>query len=109
MRAPGAYMPDMMNYTYDIDIYSIWADMLIYDKSFVDIDKKYSVAYVSRREGLDYKNSIKDIKDKYKNKILVDVNVPKALSEAMGDRVLLVRSKKEDELFDIMDYTIEKI
>jgi len=109
MRAPGAYMPDMMNYTYDIDIYSIWADMLIYDKSFVDIDKKYSVAYVSRREGLDYKNSIKDIKDKYKNRILVDVNVPKALSEAMGDRVLLVRSKKEDELFDIMDYTIEKI
>ena len=109
MRAPGAYMPDMMNYTYDVDIYSIWADMLIYDKSFVDIDKKYSVAYVSRREGLDYKNSIKDIKDKYKNRILVDVNVPKALSEAMGDRVLLVRSKKEDELFDIMDYTIEKI
>ena len=109
MRAPGAYMPDMMNYTYDIDIYSIWADMLIYDKSFVDIDKKYSVAYVSRREGLEYKNSIKDIKDKYKNRILVDVNVPKALSEAMGDRVLLVRSKKEDELFDIMDYTIEKI
>lgn len=109
MRAPGAYMPDMMNYTYDVDIYSIWADMLIYDKSFVDIDKKYSVAYVSRREGFDYKNSIKDIKNKYKNKILVDVNVPKVLSEAMGDRVLLVRSKKEDELFDIMDYTIEKI
>ena len=109
MRAPGAYMPDMMNYTYDVDIYSIWADMLIYDKSFVDIDKKYSVAYVSRRNGLDYKNSIKDIKNKYKNKILVDVNVPKVLSEAMGDRVLLVRSKKEDELFDIMDYTIEKI
>ncbi|MBQ3421639.1 MAG: ATP-grasp domain-containing protein [Romboutsia sp.] len=79
MRAPGAYMPDMMNYTYDVDIYSIWADMLIYDKSFVDIDKKYSVAYVSRREGLDYKNSIKDIKDNYKNNILVDVNVPKAL------------------------------
>ena len=26
MRAPGAYMPDIINYTYDVDVYSIWAD-----------------------------------------------------------------------------------
>ncbi len=43
MRAPGAYMPDMINYTYDIDIYSAWADMLIYDKSFINVDVKYCV------------------------------------------------------------------
>ena len=109
MRAPGAYMPDMINYTYDVDIYSIWADMLIYDKSFVDIDKKYSVGYVSRREGINYKNSIEDIKNRYKDKILLDVKVPKVLSEAMGDRVLLARSKKEEELFDIIDFTTEKV
>ena len=109
MRAPGAYMPDMINYTYDVDIYSIWADMLIYDKSFVDIDKKYSVGYVSRREGVNYKNSIDDIKNRYKDKILLDVKVPKVLSEAMGDRVLLARSKKEEELFDIIDFTTEKV
>ena len=24
MRAPGAYMPDIINYTYDVDVYSIW-------------------------------------------------------------------------------------
>ena len=42
MRAPGAYMPDIINYTYDVDVYSIWADMLIHDKSFVDIHRKYS-------------------------------------------------------------------
>ena len=64
MRAPGAYMPDMINYTYDVDVYSIWADMLIYNKSFVDINKKYSVGYVSRRNNFKYKKSIDDIKRK---------------------------------------------
>ena len=109
MRAPGAYITDMINYTYDVDVYSIWADMLIYDRAFVDIDKKYSVGYVSRRNGLNYKNSIDDIKNKYNDKILLDVNVPKVLSEAMGDKVFLARSKNEGELLDIMDFTIEKI
>ena len=96
MRAPGAYMPDIINYTYDVDVYSIWADMLIHDKSFVDIDVKY-------------KNSIDYVKNKYNDKILVDVNVPKVLSEAMGDRVLLARSKDENDLFNIMNLVTEKI
>ena len=109
MRAPGAYMPDMINYTYDIDVYSMWADMLVYDKCFVDVDRKYSVGYVSRRDGVKYKNSIDDIKNKYKDKILIDVDVPKVLSEAMGDKVLLARSKKEEDLSDIIDFTTEKI
>ena len=109
MRAPGAYMPDIINYTYDVDVYSIWADMLIHDKSFVDIDRKYSVEYVSRRDGVKYKNSIDYVKNKYNDKILVDVNVPKVLSEAMGDRVLLARSKDENDLFNIMNLVTEKI
>lgn len=37
----GIYAFDIINYTYDVDVYSIWADMLIHDKSFVDIDRKY--------------------------------------------------------------------
>ena len=103
MRAPGAYMPDIINYTYDVDVYSIC------DKSFVDIDRKYSVGYVSRRDGVKYKNSIDYVKNKYNDKILVDVNVPKVLSEAMGDRVLLARSKDENDLFNIMNLVTEKI
>ena len=109
MRAPGAYMPDIINYTYDVDVYSIWADMLIHDKSFVDIDRKYSVGNVSRRDRVKYKNSIDYVKNKYNDKILVDVNVPKVLSEAMGDRVLLARSKDENDLFNIMNLVTEKI
>lgn len=37
MRAPGAYMPDMMNFAYNVDVYTIWADMVKYNKCFYDI------------------------------------------------------------------------
>lgn len=109
MRAPGAYMPDLINYTYDIDVYTIWADMLIYDKSFFDINKKYTAGYISRRNKTNYKYSIRDIKNRFKDKILFDTNVPKVLSDAMGDKVLLVRSKNEDDLLNIMNLSTEKL
>ena len=35
MRAPGAFIPDMMNYAYDVDTYTIWADMMIYNTCFL--------------------------------------------------------------------------
>ena len=108
MRAPGAYMPDIINYTYDIDVYTIWADMIIHDKSFFNIDRKYNVGYISRRNELKYKHSLKDIKSRFKDNVLFDVNVPKVLSDAMGDKVLLVRSREENELLDMINLTIEK-
>ena len=32
MRAPGAYIPEMMNFCYDVDVYTIWADMILFNK-----------------------------------------------------------------------------
>ena len=41
MRAPGAYMPDMINFSYDSDVYTLWADMIIHDKCFMNLNQKY--------------------------------------------------------------------
>ncbi len=106
MRAPGGYIPDIMNYTYDVDVYSIWADMLIYDKTFVNIDRKYYVGYISRRDNINYAYSIEEIKNKYN--ILSDMKVPEVLSKAMGDRVFLFRSKKEEEIMEIIKYISQR-
>lgn len=108
MRAPGAYMPDMINYTYDVDVYSIWADMLIQDKALVDIERKYFVGYASRRNDISYENSFKDIMNKYKNEIMLDVEVPKVLSDAMGNYVFIFRSKEEDKLMEIINDILKR-
>ncbi len=108
MRAPGGYIPDMINYTYDVDVYSIWADMIIHNKAFVDINRKYYVGYASRRNTSRYKHSMEEIKNKYKEKLLVETEVPKVLSDAMGDRVILVRSKEKYEIDEMMKLTIKR-
>ena len=107
MRAPGAYMPDIINYTYDVDVYSIWADMLIHDKSFVDIDRKYLVGYVSRRNNTDYLHSMEEVYEKYGDKIMANMDIPPIFSDAMGDNVLLFRSKSKDEIFEIISFILK--
>ncbi|RDY27123.1 carbamoylphosphate synthase large subunit [Romboutsia weinsteinii] len=109
MRAPGAYIPDMINYTYDVDVYSIWADMLIHDEIFVEIDRKYYVGYASRRNHNKYKHSINDIKNRYNKKLLIDVEVPEVLSGAMGNHVFIFRTKSYEDLIDMINTISKKV
>lgn len=103
MRAPGAYIPEMMNLCYDIDVYTIWADMLIYDKCYYKIERKFWVAYAGRRWSKSYAYSRNEIYDLYRDHIDFDVDVPKALAEAMGDHVYVFRAKDYEEMKKIAD------
>ena len=98
MRAPGAYMPDMINFSYETDVYTIWADMLIYDKCFMDLHQKYLVAYIGRRDGIDYMYNQDKLHQKYGDLIMLDVDVPEALSAAMGNHVYLIRTDNQGHL-----------
>lgn len=104
MRAPGAYMPDMMNFSYDSDVYTVWADMIIYDKCFLDLKQQYLVAYIGRRDNFDYLYDNFQLRDQFGFDIVLDVDVPEALSAAMGNHVFMVRSNNQDHL----DYMIDE-
>lgn len=93
MRAPGGYMIDMINYAYDVDVYTIWADMLMHDKCFYDINRKYLVGYASRINSINYAHSIEEVYEKYGDKIVKSFDVPAIFADAMGDTVYLFRSK----------------
>ena len=108
MRAPGAYIPDMINYAYDVDTYALWSDVLIYDKIFVDVNRKYVVGYASRRNGIDYTHSYEEIKNKYKDKIKIDTEVPEALAAAMGNHVFIFRTEKEKELIEMIGFILKR-
>lgn len=108
MRAPGAYIPDMINYAYDVDTYALWSDVLIYDKIFVDVNRKYVVGYASRRNGIDYTHSYEEIKNKYKDKIKIYTEVPEALAAAMGNHVFIFRTEKEKELIEMIGFILKR-
>ena len=108
MRAPGAYMPDMINFSYETDVYTIWADMLIYDKCFMDVKQKYLVAYIGRRDGIDYMLSNDQINQKYGDLVMLDVDVPEALSAAMGNHVFIVRAENQEHLDFLIDELLRR-
>ena len=104
MRAPGAYMPDMINFSYDSDVYTVWADMVIYDKCYLDLNQQYLVAYIGRRDGFGYLHDNDQLRNQFKNDIVLDVDVPEVLSAAMGNHVFMVRSDNQEYL----DYMIDE-
>ena len=108
MRAPGAYMPDMINFSYETDVYTIWADMLIYDKCFMDVKQKYLVAYIGRRDGIDYMLSNDQINQKYGDLVMLDVDVPEALSAAMGNHVFMMRAENQEHLDFLIDELLRR-
>ena len=51
MRPPGGFLPDMIDYANDIDIYQIWADTLIDHEPCYNPERPYSSVFVGRRSG----------------------------------------------------------
>lgn len=108
MRAPGAYMPDMLNWACDVDVYDIWAEMLVTDTTTRTFERKYSVGYAGRRYGNHYKYSLDDIRYMYGSNIMMDVEVPRALAAAMGDHTCIFRAEDENKMLEILYAILEK-
>lgn len=108
MRAPGAYMPDMMNFAYNVDVYTIWADMVKYNKCFYDIKRQYWVAYTGRRDGIWYMHNYDQIREKYGNQVALETDVPEALAAAMGNHVFIVKARTQEEIFEMIRYILKR-
>ena len=98
---PGAFIPDMMNYAYDVDTYTIWADMMIYNTCFYEIERKYYVGYVGRRLGIDYELSDAEVADKYREYIKIEADIPQVLAQAEGNHIFIFRAKTKAKLNEI--------
>lgn len=89
MRPSGGVSPDMMNFAHDTDVYKIWADMVAFDKTNVVEGKNAYCAFVGRRDGKPFAMNHAAIMAKYGKNIRLSDEVPKALSQAMGNQMYL--------------------
>ena len=107
MRAPGAFIPEIMNFTYNVDVYTIWADMIKYNQCFYDIKRQCYIGYAGRREGVNYLHSYEDIRRLYSYQIALETDVDKILSNAMGSHVFIVKANSKEELMNMLYYILE--
>jgi len=104
MRPPGAWMTDAMNYAYDVDVYGIWADMVVKDARDGPWTGKYYAAYASRKDHIAYVNDHAAVLAAHGDKILHHQRIEKVFSKAMGDYAYQMRAPKLADLRAAIDF-----
>lgn len=105
MRPGGGYTPDMINYAHSVDVYKIWADMIVFDRrTLPDKDDNYFCVFAGRRDNVEYVMSHEEMMQKYAYAMMDSPRIPEALSGAMGNQSYIVRLKtieeREEFLYD---------
>ncbi|MDO4321947.1 MAG: ATP-grasp domain-containing protein [Lachnospiraceae bacterium] len=110
MRAPGGYIPDKMNYAYDVDVYQIWAESLVYNenRSFRDYRFKYYVTHFGRSADVSYLHSPEEIRSAYESQFILEKEPPRSISGGMGSHIFLLRSASKTELDQQAEYILKR-
>lgn len=104
MRPPGGYTTDMFNYACDIDIYRIWAELLVHNRTAINYTRDYHCCYASRKFNLRYAHSHEDILARYGTLMVQIESVPGVFSSALGDIGYIFRSQSLDEMLEIVRF-----
>ncbi len=105
-RTPGGYTPDMMNFANNIDIYQIYADMVVDGYSHYNHERPYHCVYCGRRDGLTYKHSHDEVIHKYQFDLVMCERMPDILSGAMGNFTYTARFETMEEVEAFVEYTL---
>lgn len=109
MRAPGGYIPDKMNYAYNVDVYQIWAESLVFDenRSFADYHFQYYVTHMGRSSRVQYAHDAESVREAFGSRIVLEKEPPKSINGTMGSHVFMLRSESVEELFAQADFILE--
>ena len=103
-RPPGGFSPDLLNYSYDIDVYDLWAEVLLTQNASYSKLQKYSAGFAGRRNSINYTYSDDDIREIFKDELLDIDHLPPAFARAMGDTVIKARftsKERRDEFYKL--------
>ena len=107
MRAPGGYTPDMINFANSVDVYQIWADMVAFGKTYVDLNKQhYFAVYCARRDGKNYRHSHEEIMERYGERMVMRERMPEIFSVAMGNEMYTAKLDTEEEMNAYIDFVL---
>lgn len=105
-RTPGGYTPDMMNFANDINIYQIYADMVVDGYANYSKERPYHCIYCGRRDGLNYTHTHEEVCAKYGFDMVMCERMPDILAGAMGNFIYTARFETMDKVNEFVDYVL---
>ncbi|MBA2938928.1 ATP-grasp domain-containing protein [Paenibacillus sp. CGMCC 1.16610] len=98
MRPPGSWMTDAINYTYDIDIYELWANMVVNNQVEGPFVGKYYTGFASHKNHLPYAHGHEEIMQRYHHEIVHHFSIEDVQSQSRGNYAYQFRSKDFNEV-----------
>ena len=108
MRPPGGLTTDMFNYANDIDIYSIWADLVVNGSATVSSERPYHVAYVGRKSSRQYKHTHDAVLSECGDHLCHHEPIEGVFASAIGNYGYILRSSELDDVLRFAEY-IQKV
>ena len=108
MRPPGGFLPDMINFANDFDIYEIWAQIMIEDHILIPPHHRHSCAFAGRRDNVSYAHTEFEISSRYRSQLKMMQRLPQALASAMGNTVSVAVFDTMEEVTEFFKYALEK-
>jgi hypothetical protein len=99
VRPPGGFTTDMMNEACGINVYALWAAVLVgKDVGDLRYERRFHTAHAGRRAGRSYRVPAEALKDRLGQILFAERGVPPAFADTMGDTAYLLRHPELDEL-----------
>ena len=108
MRPCGGILPTLINYAYSTDVYKIWADMIVYDRSAKPIGSQQFCVLAGRRNCRSYVMSLDEVRAIYSDCIVEEGSVDPALATDLGDYAFLARLPSMDHVNAFFDRVLEE-
>ncbi len=107
VRCPGGYAIDMINYQCDMNIYKIYAELVVQGNNSLTYERKYNVASVLRRDRFTYAHSIDDVMKTLGPVAVEYKRLPEIFAAAMGNDTFILRHPEKQGLFDAVKYAMQ--
>ncbi len=108
MRPSGGFTTDMLNYANSVDVYKIWADMIVYDRVTENYKgEHFYCPFVGRRDDRRYAHSDWEIIEKYKVSLCMHVRMPEVLAAAMGNQIYIGKFKTKEAMDGFLKFLLE--
>jgi biotin carboxylase len=104
MRPPGGFTTDMFNFAGDIDVYRLWAEVMVDGIAPLDYQRTYHCCYASRKNRYSYRYSHDEVMAQYGQFMAQTVVVPGVFSSALGDFGYIFRSPEIQQIDEIVQF-----
>jgi hypothetical protein len=108
MRPPGGYTTDMFNWACDIDVYRLWAELVVNGRNRLDYQRTYHCCYAGRRRGRHYRQVHEAVVERCGAALMSVVSVPGVFSSALGDVGYIFRYPDQQEMKQMVQFIHEQ-